>query len=461
MISFDKRSPRVRQRHRSDFLAEPLEGRTLLSGTGLSIRNAPAHGGNILFIDGTAGDDQITVTQRGATLTVRDGAGWSGSYSASFKAIYVYGGDGNDNIVIDRSVKVDAWLFGQGGNDTLAGGLGNDHLFGGVGRNRLYAGSGDDTLISLGGSGRDRLYAGAGNDTFWLDNATMERVFGLTAAQRAAGAVHQVSSFMSFPGRRGPVPVSIQLDGPDLPDPTVNSRDYTYARFSTSPLFAPAGPQADDISQGDVGDCYLMAALQATAKTDPQRIRQSIVDLGDGTYAVRFFNGAKPWYVRVDADLPVDSSGELAYAGTGADKSLWVALVEKAYTLYHSSLNTYASIDGGMEADAFSDIGAKATEDDGPWSTSSLMNEIQSKLRAGQVVTFGTDTYTDGGVVQDDHAYSVDAVLTDAAGRPTALRLHNPWGVDGVGNDGKDDGYITITAAQAAAVAWEITYAAV
>ena len=36
----------------------------------------------------------------------------------------------------------------------------------------------------------------------------------------------------------------------------------------------------------------------------------------------------------------------------------------------------------------------------------------------------------------------------DKKGRPVSIRLRNPWGVDGAGHDGADDGYVTITAAQ-------------
>jgi hypothetical protein len=40
-------------------------------------------------------------------------------------------------------------------------------------------------------------------------------------------------------------------------------------------------------------------------------------------------------------------------------------------------------------------------------------------------------------------------VTTDAAGKATALRLRNPWGEDGAGNDSTDDGYVTVTPQQA------------
>ena len=66
-------------------------------------------------------------------------------------------------------------------------------------------------------------------------------------------------------------------------------------------------------------------------------IQQLVVDLGDGTYAVHLeksiLNNNK--FYRVDADLPVANDGDTVpqFAGLGAEDSLWVALVEKAYAI--------------------------------------------------------------------------------------------------------------------------------
>ena len=49
------------------------------------------------------------------------------------------------------------------------------------------------------------------------------------------------------------------------------------------------------------------------------------------------------------------------------------------------------------------------------------------------------------------HAYTAVSVGYDAAGAPSTLVLFNPWGVDGAGSDGFDDGYVTVTGAQALA----------
>ncbi len=58
-----------------------------------------------------------------------------------------------------------------------------------------------------------------------------------------------------------------------------------------------------------------------------------------------------------------------------------------------------------------------------------------------------------------DHAYSVDAVITNRAGKAVALRLRNPWGLDGVKCDGRDDGYVTVTGGQMLQALWMATAA--
>jgi hypothetical protein len=40
----------------------------------------------------------------------------------------------------------------------------------------------------------------------------------------------------------------------------------------------------------------------------------------------------------------------------------------------------------------------------------------------------------------------VDSLVVEE-GRPVGVRLRNPWGVDGAGNDGADDGYVDVSLA--------------
>ena len=125
--------------------------------------------------------------------------------------------------------------------------------------------------------------------------------------------------------------------------PTEPLSDTAYSPApSSAPLFNSGGPSYLDVSQGALGDCWLMASLAEVAARAPQDIRNmftydgTIVDSGAtvGLYTVRFFNtSGSPVYIQVDTELP--SGGEYYdhvdnALGTSA---LWVALAEKAYAV--------------------------------------------------------------------------------------------------------------------------------
>jgi hypothetical protein len=172
---------------RTRLAAESLEGRDLMAVTAGVL-------GSTLYISGTAGADNISVTQdsvvrvysgnkeifhRAASqidkIQISALAGndvidltKNASKRVTIKA-YVDAGDGNDTVRVgDGSSSAD----GGRGNDTLQGGKGNDKLDGGDGNDAIYGGTGDDELIGLAGNdyldgqaGHDKLRGGIGNDT--------------------------------------------------------------------------------------------------------------------------------------------------------------------------------------------------------------------------------------------------------------------------------------------------------
>ena len=238
--------------------------------------------------------------------------------------------------------------------------------------------------------------------------------------------------------------------GQNYADPATTYATFTYKNFASNPLFGDAGPIADDVVQGQVGDCYYLASLAAIAKTDPSVIQQSVVDLGDGTYAVQFVKGGSKVFVRVDADLATWNGGNTpVYAGFGKQGSMWVAIMEKAYAYFRTTTLSYASLDSGWMSETSSALGVSSRSRYSATSAQTLLDQIAADLGDGKAVTYATTTVNGGAPLVGYHAYTVDAVIYDNNGVATSLRLRNPWGVDGVGNDGTNDGYVTITASQA------------
>ena len=204
--------------------------------------------------------------------------------------------------------------------------------------------------------------------------------------------------------------------------------------------------------QGMVGDCYLLAVFLSVADLNPSRIRESVVDLGDGTYAVQFGKGKARKTVHVDADLPImPQYGDIpAYAGLGLQGSMWVAVMEKAYAQFRKGGLGYAGLDMGWMKEAYAALGVGSRTVRATGGTA-LLKYIQFELAMGRSVTFATEVPPAGAPLVELHAYSVVGVDADVAGNPVVLRLRNPWGYDGAGDDGADDGYVMINGEQALA----------
>jgi Ca2+-binding RTX toxin-like protein len=132
----------------------------------------------ILYVNGTAGSDTITIDDAGPNVKVSVNGQTSFFGRASFRGIGVLGGDGND--VIDNNTgdanpatAVFMVAYGGNGNDDIRGSGGFDFMKGGAGNDFISArsGGGDfiggdagaDTLVSDNAagvdSGRDTLYA--------------------------------------------------------------------------------------------------------------------------------------------------------------------------------------------------------------------------------------------------------------------------------------------------------------
>lgn len=416
-----------RSQHNRNAMIETLEGRTLLAAQPLSIDI----NGSELVITGTNKADAITITQNGSELTIAN-KDWSTTVTNTFSSIRVNGSKGNDKVTIDASVTTNTKLFGGAGKDTLIGG------------------SGEDVFVTVGG-GKDFVYGADGNDSFWVDKKDV--IGDASSAEIAGGNVHRIAAFQGIKtqvqkGKKivtKTTKVGLEPKGENLADPKVTEAGITYKNFYGSKLFADNGPVADDVNQGYVGDCYFLATLASVADTNPNTIKQSVVDLGDGTFAVRFFKGAQEVYFRVDGDLPTWSNGQLAYAGKGAEGSIWVAIMEKAFTQFRTGANTYESIEAGWMSEAYAAIGKTSQNYFSQISATTLLNTIKAALDAGKSVTYACYDPTDGAPLIGYHAYTV--VSVDAAAKTITLR--NPWGIDGAGWDGCNDGYVTVTAQQA------------
>ena len=106
-----------------------------------------------------------------------------------------------------------------------------------------------------------------------------------------------------------------------------------------------------DVSQGAVGDCWLIAAFAAAAEHPGllMRLFQSKRANVRGKYNVKLFDWqAKRWVVvSVDESLPATSKGGKALFAQPRGREIWVALLEKAFAKF---VGSYGALDGGQTA---------------------------------------------------------------------------------------------------------------
>lgn len=117
---------------------------------------------------------------------------------------------------------------------------------------------------------------------------------------------------------------------------------YKIARYEdvSDRVLFPHEPCMEDIQQGGVGDCYLLAGLASVVMKDPMIIKRSMRDNGK-TVTVRFYEplrneegeelGLRPVYITVNKSIV---KARVIGIDLYASSSLWVQMIEKAYAAW-------------------------------------------------------------------------------------------------------------------------------
>jgi hypothetical protein len=190
-------------------------------------------------------------------------------------------------------------------------------------------------------------------------------------------------------------------------------------------------PSYQDVFQGALGDCTVMASVaEVAARTN--LINSMFIDNGDGTWTVRFYRNGAPVYVTVDNQLP--GGGNLYdHPHNGV---LWVALAEKAYAQLNESgwlgtllpgFNSYFALDygnGDTIVTALSALTGRPATFGGPF----VWLVIGTVMSQGQLVVLATGDSTGNPHIEHNHAY---AVVHYTAGAPLPFMLFSPWGIYG------------------------------
>lgn len=272
----------------------------------------------------------------------------------------------------------------------------------------LYGLGGNDTFTTIGG-GNQIIYGGDGHDSFWLDSndiimdATNDETSGLV--QSPLPSIHVVNSYYQpwTTNSASPDYVSFETNGQRIKEPDISQWSGAQYANCSGLLFLNNTPKYTNPLQGNIGNCYFIASLNSLAYSDPELIKQMIVDLGDGTYVVRFYNTCyqvgncfpgQVNYLKIDSYLPVDSYGYLLmdHGGDNCEWPVssayyfprWSALLEKAYAYYRFGNNSYHSLESGLMRDVYYQL------------TNSTAKSSTYSFNSNQLVSFFDDKFMNG-----------------------------------------------------------------
>ena len=212
----------------------------------------------------------------------------------------------------------------------------------------------------------------------------------------------------------------------------------------------------NDVDQGGLGTCYLMASLASLAQQHPELIEQMIHDNGDGTYTVTLHEKRCETAVGpctyVEVPITVDMGFPTGpYDGydfgepgdtTAKNREIWSMLIERAYAKWKGG---YDQINGGHPFIALSEITGM---DSIYFPASDLgMNELfEAYQRGDAIVATSLPDYQEvidgvvidnpdisdnmpeyqNGTLYNDHAYTI----TNVDPVNNTVTLVNPWNDD-------------------------------
>ncbi|XP_041950833.1 calpain-3-like [Alosa sapidissima] len=206
-----------------------------------------------------------------------------------------------------------------------------------------------------------------------------------------------------------------------------------------NPQFIIGGADRTDICQGDLGDCWLLAAIACLTLNEKLLYRvippdQSFTENYAGIFHFQFWRYGEWVDVVVDDRIPT-SNNKLVFTSSGKKNEFWSALLEKAYAKLHGS---YEALSGGNTLEAMEDFTGGVTEYFHVRETQQELFQIMKKaLERGSLMCCGIEDLvpqnravrTPTGLVKG-HAYSITGVEQDSKDIQIRLmRLRDPWGV--------------------------------
>ncbi len=302
-----------------------------------------------------------------------------------------------------------------------------------------------------------------------LINTTDSTIFSISDSVRYLSNKIAIESAPDFTAEQFDYEIGKWFKGTVAPTAKFNGTTIQYER-ATGSLFGKSNEaRIGDIDQGVLNDCVLLASLAATfapqsndaGNSSSKAINDMLIDNGDNTYSVRFFNqNQKAEWVTVDNRLAKEQQNVLRASKIGG---LWVPIIEKAYAQWFElnkdpkDLSAKTGWDIIGNGDYYS-VGLQRITGrtnqyywKGGGSSDYSFNLIKESLAQGQAILAGNADSKDSSKFILNHAYSVTNAYLDSNGNQRVV-VRNPWGIDKINEKGysiavtgSNDGFVDLS----------------
>ncbi|XP_056297841.1 calpain-12 [Pseudoliparis swirei] len=235
-------------------------------------------------------------------------------------------------------------------------------------------------------------------------------------------------------------PEQTSIGTPEDPDPKKAIKWKRPKEISENALFVEGTTGTTDICQGQLGDCWLLAALSCLTMHPTLFVKvvpphQSLSKPYAGIFHFRFWQYGEWVEVVVDDRLPT-REGRLLFSYSHTRHEYWSALVEKAYA---KLVGSYGSLKGGNISEGMEDFtgGIAYSLQISSRTPRVLWRCLTAALSRGSLLScfIQASSYREVGKVTGDglvkgHAYAITDTdkVTKASDEILLLKLRNPWG---------------------------------